>query len=304
MECTLEEKKYYFKVKQLSTAFEDGTHGTTLIVEDVTAHITYQRILELNEARYRGIVEDQTEFITRFLPDGALVFVNDAYARYLGKKKEELLGMQHIPDLMNEDIAAVNQSIRSLDAENPVKTFDCRIHHSCGDVRWNLWTVRALFDGNNKPLEYQGVGKDNNEKREAAVRINQYVRDLEFLSRKAQEFVEISPEEDIFKRIGQGLSELLPSAVISVNSYDPITEILTVRSVVSERDHQIFSACIGQDYLGFRYPLCTVPDQLRTLGLSALQEGKLFHTDESLCNFCFHVDSRGLQTGSKSLNAG
>ena len=123
MECILEDKKYFFKVKQLSTAFEDGTHGTTLIIEDVTAHITYQRILEFNEARYRGIVEDQTDFITRFLPDGTLVFVNDAYARYLGKKKEDLLGMQHIPDLMNEDISY----------RKPVHTI-ARCSKSCQDL--------------------------------------------------------------------------------------------------------------------------------------------------------------------------
>ncbi len=86
-------------MKQLQTAFEDGSQGITLIIEDITAQVTYQKMLELNEAKYRGIVEDQTEFITRFLPDGTLVFVNDAYARYLGKKKEELLGGQHIPDI-------------------------------------------------------------------------------------------------------------------------------------------------------------------------------------------------------------
>ncbi len=96
-------KKHYYKLKQLQTAFEDGSQGITLIIEDITAQVTYQKMLELNEAKYRGIVEDQTEFITRFLPDGTLVFVNDAYARYLGKEKEELLGRPHIPDIESED---------------------------------------------------------------------------------------------------------------------------------------------------------------------------------------------------------
>ena len=79
--------KHYYKIKQLQTAFEDGSEGITLIIEDITAQKTYQKMLELSEAKYRGIIEDQTDFITRFQPDGTLVFVNDAYARYLGKKK-------------------------------------------------------------------------------------------------------------------------------------------------------------------------------------------------------------------------
>ena len=136
-----------------------GAQGITLIIEDITAQITYQKMLELNEARYRGIVEDQTEFITRFLPDGTLVFVNDAYARYLGKEKEDLLGRQHIPDIENEDMNNRSPVYSVTGHENPVKTFECRIHHSCGEVRWNLWTVRALFDDNQKPIEYQGSRK-------------------------------------------------------------------------------------------------------------------------------------------------
>ena len=90
-ECNLEGKECYFRLKQLPTAFEDGDQGITLIIEDITPQITYRKMLEINEAKYRGIVEDQTEFITRFLPDGTLIFINDAYARYLGKDKEVLL---------------------------------------------------------------------------------------------------------------------------------------------------------------------------------------------------------------------
>ncbi|MDD1700072.1 MAG: PAS domain S-box protein [Methanoregula sp.] len=286
-ECTFDGKEHNYKIKQLRTAFEDGSNGIILIIEDITTQTAYQKMLELSEAQYRGIVEDQTEFITRFLPDGTLVFVNDAYARYLGKKKEELLGKQHIPDLGSDDMTIVHQSIHSLNTENPVITFECRIHHSSGQIRWNLWTVRVLFDDNRNPLEYQGVGKDNTEKREAETRINEYIRDMEFLSRKAQEFVGLSPDTDIFKTIGQSLSELLPSAVISVNSYDPLSNIITVRAVFSDRDHELLNNCLTKEYIGFQFPLGTIPAPLKTLAISSILEGKLFYTDESLYNFFF-----------------
>ncbi|MCK9593368.1 MAG: PAS domain S-box protein [Methanoregula sp.] len=305
MECILKEKKYYFKVKQLSTAFEDGTQGITLIIEDITTQIEYQRTLELNESRYRGIVEDQTEFITRFLPDGTLVFINDAYARYLEMKEEDLLGGPHIPGIDSEDLAVVNQCIQSLDIQNPVQSFECRIHHPCGKERSNLWTARALFDDTHKPVEYQGIGRDNTEKREAAMKINQYIRDLEFLSQKAQEFVELSRAADIFQIIGQGLSELIPSAVIGVNSYDPHSEILTVRAIFPERDHQVFSACFGQEYIGFQYQLRMVPAPLRALALNEIMRGRLFYTDESLYNFLFQqVPADTCDRMKETLNLG
>ncbi|HJX56789.1 MAG TPA: PAS domain-containing protein, partial [Methanoregula sp.] len=287
MVCTLEGKKHHFRVKQLQTAFEDGNKGITLIIEDISAQVMYQEMLEINEARYRGIVEDQTEFITRFLPDEKLIFVNDAYARYLGKNKEELLGGPHIPNLGADDIPAVSRSIRSLSKENPAITFECRIHHDCGKDRWNLWTVRVLFDDENKPVEYQGIGRDNTEKREAAARINQYIKDMEFLSRKAQEFVELSTDIDIFYAIGEGLSELLPAAAIVVDSYDPASDSLTVRAVFSENDRKNLTTCLGRDMMGFRFPLASVPEQLRTLAFSKLRTGRVFHIEENLHTIFF-----------------
>ena len=239
-------------------------------------------MLELNEAKYRGIVEDQTEFITRFLPDGTLVFVNDAYARYLGKEKEELLGMQHIPGIENDDRTTVHKCIQSLDAENPVTTFECRIHLSTGQIRWNLWTVRALVDENQKSIEYQGVGRDNTEKREAATRINQYVRDMEFLSRKAQEFVEISPDANIFQVIGQGISEIIPDSLITVNSIDVKSETLIVREVLPERDRELLKKCIGKDFLGFQFNFSLLPEPHKMHFLRTQEAGKLVPVEENL----------------------
>src|SRR6185312_14500761 len=43
-----------------------------------------------SEKRFRGIVEDQTDMICRFKPDGKLAFVNDALCRLHGKTASEL----------------------------------------------------------------------------------------------------------------------------------------------------------------------------------------------------------------------
>ena len=51
-----------------------------------------EEALQESEARYRAIVQDQTEFICRFLPDRTLTFVNEACCRFLGKKSEDLIG--------------------------------------------------------------------------------------------------------------------------------------------------------------------------------------------------------------------
>lgn len=105
---------YHFRVKQVPTAFEDGEKGVTFIIEDITAKKTFEETLQLSEARYRGIVEDQTEFITRFRPDGTLIFMNDSYARYLEKNPADISCMHHIPGIIPEDYAVLDQSLRSI----------------------------------------------------------------------------------------------------------------------------------------------------------------------------------------------
>src|SRR5262249_9886246 len=51
-----------------------------------------QKALRRSEAQYRAVVEDQTELICRFLPDGTYTFVNGAVCRGLRRPAEDLVG--------------------------------------------------------------------------------------------------------------------------------------------------------------------------------------------------------------------
>jgi PAS domain-containing protein len=63
--------------------------------------------LRESEARYRNVVDMQTELICRFLSDTTLTFVNEAYCRYFGKSEEELIGTRFvllIPESMRDSM--------------------------------------------------------------------------------------------------------------------------------------------------------------------------------------------------------
>jgi PAS domain-containing protein len=61
----------------------------------------FNRALVTSENRYRAIVQQQTEFVARFLPDGTLTFVNEALCRYSGDRAE-LIG-QSLGDPVRRD---------------------------------------------------------------------------------------------------------------------------------------------------------------------------------------------------------
>ncbi len=131
-----------------------------------------QRVAELEAAEvrenlYRAIVEDQTELITRFLLGGILIFVNEACCRYLGKKREELLGHRFMPLIFPEDRAEVEKNLAGLSLESPTVMHKHRVLKADGEVAWLQWTNRAIFDDQGRVLEFQAVGRDITECQQA-----------------------------------------------------------------------------------------------------------------------------------------
>jgi len=148
------------------------------IFKDVTDRKLAEAALKESEARYRSVVEDQTEFICRFRPDGTHVFVNDAYCRYYSKTREELLGRRFSPEIPKEDRGLITQHLASLTPDHPVATLSNRVILKDGTMRWQQWSNRAIFDGSGQVTEYQSVGRDITELKEAEQELLQKNEDL------------------------------------------------------------------------------------------------------------------------------
>jgi len=134
---------------------------------DETAKKEMEQALQDSEQRYRNVVEDQTEFISRFLPDGTHVFVNEAYCRYFGLEREEILGNKFRPKIPVEDQGRLKLFFESLTRDHPVGIIEHRIIMPDGNIRWQRWSDRAIFDSSGMVTEYQSVGRDTTEHRQA-----------------------------------------------------------------------------------------------------------------------------------------
>ncbi len=265
----------YYRVKLVPTVFEEGARGVTIILENVTDTKEYERQLKVSEARYRNIVEDQTEFISRFLPGGKHIFVNEAYLRYFGKKREDLLNNVFIPDVPEKDRPLVRAHFASLTPEHPVQSINHRIIMTDGTIRWQQWSDRAIFDDQGHVTEYQSVGRDITDRIIAEEKAVEYIRGLEMLSRRTTELVDIAGKDDIFNRIGEGALELVPDSVVVVHSYDEITGQFLVRVVLDEQAREQIIALVGRDPVGMTYPMSDRP-------MSNLLSRKLVKIDASL----------------------
>jgi PAS domain S-box-containing protein len=158
----------------------DGkTLGYLGIVRDISARKQAETALKESKARYYAIVEDQTELICRFLPDGRFTFVNDAFCRYFKRSREELLGESCIPLIAEEERERVKEAIKTLSVTNPVATFEHRVMLPDGEVRWQQWSDRAIFDDRGDIVEFQSVGRDITERKQFEEALRQANEELE-----------------------------------------------------------------------------------------------------------------------------
>ncbi len=161
--------------------FDD--QGTLVEYQSVGRDFTDQKKIEValkeSETRYRNVVEDQTELISRFLPDGTHIFANDAYCRYFGIKREDLIGRRFIPDMPEKDRAGMRKFLSSLTISHPVGTIEHAILMQDGEVRWQQWSDRAIFDEAGRVKEYQSVGRDVTERKNTEIALEQSRRALQ-----------------------------------------------------------------------------------------------------------------------------
>jgi PAS domain S-box-containing protein len=113
-----------------------------------------------NEELFRAIVQDQTEMIVRWRPDGTRTFVNQAYCRVFGKTAEELVGTSFLPNVAEQDRAAILRKIQSITPEHPLAVDTHESVTASGERRWQEWTDRGLFDAEGKLVELQSTGRD------------------------------------------------------------------------------------------------------------------------------------------------
>lgn len=167
--------------------------------QDITERKLAEEELQKSEARCRAIVEDQTELISRSLPSGVLTFVNDAFCRYFGKKREELIGRSFFPIIPDEDYEIVKMKLASLSKEMPVATYEHRAMVK-GEVHWTEWTDRMVFDKSGSLVEIQSVGRDITENKRAEEEIRRLNEDLERRVLERTEELKVA-NEDLKKEI-------------------------------------------------------------------------------------------------------
>jgi len=194
------------------------------------------------EERYRSIIEHQAELICRYLRDGTLTFVNNAYCQFFGMTKEKLIGSDFKNLVPEQDREQIENMIGGMSEGMTFFAVEHRVFKPGGKIGWQVWTNRPVFGDRGDILEYQGVGHDITARKEAEEALQQSVdyyekqveeTSAELLARTRQMKTEIEGRkriEEALKASEQKYRSVIDNIGIGIALISPRMEILTLNN--------------------------------------------------------------------------
>ena len=149
------------------TVFASHPDGRARLILGTLYDITERKLAEArlqeSEKRYRLIVENQTEFIVKWLPDGTRTFVNESYCRTFGCREEHCIGTSFFPLVAPEYRQAIVEQTAALTPQTPEYTEE-HVSLVAGSRRWQQWINRGIFDADGQLVEVLSTGRDITER--------------------------------------------------------------------------------------------------------------------------------------------
>lgn len=217
--------EHYFLVKLIPVAITDVQCQIAAVYENITARKKAELALKASEARYRAVVEDQTELICRILPDSTITFTNGAWCKLFRRKREDVLGKKLTALIPFEYHDLLFSYLRNDKECKNMKPFVHRVAYPSGEGQWLHWTCRCIADDRGKTIEFQLVGRDitDQKKTEESLRIAQFSMDgatdtINWVD-KSGRFIYVN--DAMCKKLGYSREELLTMAVWDVDPLFP-----------------------------------------------------------------------------------
>jgi PAS domain S-box-containing protein len=133
---------------------------------NITEHKRAEDELRENEERYRILVENQTDMVVKFDPDGVLLFVSPSYCKTFGKSQDDLIGKKFMPLIHEEERERVAELLNNVYRPPYTAYVEERALTKDG-WRWQAWLNTAVLNNEKKVEAVIGVGRDITERKRA-----------------------------------------------------------------------------------------------------------------------------------------
>lgn len=215
-----------------------------------------------------AMLEFSSDYILVLDAEQRIHQVNARFPDLIAKSRENLIG-HRVTEIDHPFFRKVPADALSGDLPEPGGE-PVEIRPVIGDRQryFSMKQVPTVFEDGSQGRTL--IFEDITSRREADEKIRAYMHQMEFFSRKLEEFASLPPSADIYTAIGAGLDALLPDAIIDVNAYDPEKKTLYKKAVYGKRGEEFVAQCSDNHCCWDCSPAYDyVPD--------VLVSGKIFH---------------------------
>lgn len=134
---------------------------------DITERHAQVAALRASEERHRDVLNTQADLVCRYLLDGTLTFVNEAYCRYLGRDREALIGASYFDFVPTHGKKPPSRYTRQPDDCAEPLEIEREVIRPDGTSGWHHWVARPIVGPDGVVREYQATGRDITERKRA-----------------------------------------------------------------------------------------------------------------------------------------
>ena len=120
-----------------------------------------------SEERYRGVVEAQSDLVSRYLPDSTLIFANQAFCSFFGSSREQLIGRKLTDLLPPEARGKIEESIKPIHSRRQPFVWEYALRGADGNLHWHQWISCHVITNGAGNVAHTGLGRDITSRKQA-----------------------------------------------------------------------------------------------------------------------------------------
>jgi PAS domain S-box-containing protein len=136
-----------------------------------------------------------------------------------------------MPLIPEEDQAVVTAHVTQLSPQQPVATYSHRVVLPDGGLRWQQWTDRAIFNSQGEIVEFQSVGRDITDQKQAEAELQAAYHKLERRNQQLAHILETGNHlrlglnlDAVLQQIADGIHQALGFEAVAVSLVEPASQ--------------------------------------------------------------------------------
>ena len=190
------------------------------IVRDITERKKAEEILRRSEERFRSVVDNSNNAILIIDERFCVSYVNEEISRILGYSRQEVLGHDFRTLLDKHAGKDLEERFIKRQKGAPVPPrYEICVEKKDGEKCFLEISSNVIISSSGKK-ETVAQLTDLTERKKAAEKENNYIRDLKFLSKTAMSFVTLQTEDEILVLIAEHLKRMVKDSIVAVLTHD------------------------------------------------------------------------------------